>query len=115
MTNAQLMNLSIEELRDLNKRLVEVLKDKVESVNYAMKGQLVRTMICKYVGTSKNVKFDKFEILKVNRTKAECKCLTTNSIWNIQLSNLEPTGELAEQSHSIVYRTERRPNNKKQW
>jgi hypothetical protein len=115
MTNLELMNLSIEELRDLNKRLVEVLKDKVESVNYAMKGQLVRTMMCKYVGNSKNVKFDTFEILKVNRTKAECRCLTTNSIWNIQLANLEPTGELAEKSHSIVDKTERQPNNRKQW
>ena len=96
MTNLELSNLSIEELRDLNKRIVERLKDKMSSINNDAKGHLVRSMICKYVGTSKGVKFNTFEILKVNRTKAECKCLTTGSIWNIQLSNLEPTGELAE-------------------
>jgi hypothetical protein len=96
MTNLELMDLSIEQLRDLNKRCVEILKQKIETENYTQKGKLAPTMICRYVGASKNVKSDKFEILKVNRTKAECRCLITNSIWNIQLSNLKPIGELSE-------------------
>jgi hypothetical protein len=52
MTNAELMNLSIEELRDLNTRLVEVLKIKKQSIAFVNKEMLSKGMIAEYVGTS---------------------------------------------------------------
>ena len=45
MTNAELMNLSIEELRDLNTRLVEVLKLKKQTVAFVKKETLSKGMI----------------------------------------------------------------------
>jgi len=114
MTNAELMNLSIEELRDLNARLVEVLKLKKQTIAFVNKETLSKGMIAEYVGTSTNVQYKEFEVVKINRTKAECKCVVTGKLWTIQICNLKPT-EKVELSHSIIDKTEKQPNNKKQW
>ena len=72
-------------------------------------------MIVKYTGTSTKVKFNKFEVQKINRTKADCKCLVTNQIWTISLANLEATNESIENDFSIVDKSEKQLNNKKQF
>ena len=95
MTNTELMNLSIEELRDLNIRLIEVLRIKKQSIAFVKKEQLAKGMIAEYVGTSSNVHFKEFEIIKINRTKAECKCIVTGKLWTIQICNLKPTDKVA--------------------
>ena len=95
MTNTELMNLSIEELRDLNIRLIEVLRIKKQSIAFVNKEQLAKGMIAEYVGTSSNVHFKEFEIIKINRTKAECKCIVTGKLWTIQICNLKPTDKVA--------------------
>lgn len=115
MTNAELMNLSIEELRDLNTRLVEVLKLKKQTVAFVNKETLSKGMIAEYVGTSTNVHYKEFEIVKINRTRAECKCVVTGKLWNIQIANLKPTDKVVEVSEMQIDRTERQPNNRKQW
>lgn len=115
MTNAELMNLSVEQLRDLNKRIIEVVKIKQQSVAFVNKEQLAKGMVAEYVGNSTNINHKEFEIIKINRTKAECKCLHTGKYWNIQLANLKPTDKVLEVSHSIIDKTERQPNNRKQW
>jgi hypothetical protein len=115
MTNAELMNLSIEELRDLNTRLVEVLKIKKQSIAFVNKETLSKGMIAEYVGTSTNIHYKEFEILKINRTKAECKCVMTGKLWTIQIANLKATDKVAEVSQMTYDRTERQPNNIKQW
>ncbi len=86
MTNAELMNLSIEELRDLNARLVEVMKLKKQSIAFVNKEQLAKGMIAEYVGTSSNIHYKEFEIIKINRTKAECKCIVTGKLWTQPIS-----------------------------
>ena len=115
MTNAELMNLSVEQLRDLNKRIIEVLKLKKQTVAFINKETLTKGMIAEYVGTSTNIHHKEFEIVKINRTKAECKCLHTGKYWNIQLANLKPTDKVVEVSEIQIDRTERQPNNRKQW
>jgi len=115
MTNLELMNLSIEELRDLNKRIIEVVKIKQQSAAFVNKEQLTKGMVAEYVGNSANIHYKEFEIIKINRTKAECKCLHTGKYWNIQLANLKPTDKVLEVSHSIINTNERQPNNIKQW
>ena len=115
MTTTELMNLSIEELRDLNTRLVEVLKLKKQTIAFVNKETFTKGMIAEYVGTSTNIHYKKFEIVKINRTKAECKCVVTGKLWNIQIANLKPTNEVAEISEMQIDRTERQPNNRKQW
>jgi hypothetical protein len=42
------------------------------------------------VGNSTNI-YKEFEIIKINRTKAECKCVVTGKLWTIQICNLKPT------------------------
>ena len=115
MTTTELMNLSIEELRDLNTRLVEVLKLKKQTIAFVNKETLTKGMIAEYVGTSTNIHYKKFEIVKINRTKAEFKCVVTGKLWNIQIANLKPTNEVVEISEIHIDRTERQPNNRKQW
>ena len=115
MTNVELMNLSIEELRDLNKRLVEVLKLKQQNLAFVNKETLTKGMVAEYVGTSSNIHFKEFEIIKINRSKAECKCTTTGKIWNIQIANLKATDRVLEVANIAYDKTERQPNNRKQW
>lgn len=115
MTNAELMNLSVVQLRDLNKRIVEVVKIKQKSVAFVNKEQLTKGMVAEYVGNSTNIHYKEFEIVKINRTKAECKCVVTGKLWNIQIANLKPTDKVAEISEMQIDRTERQPNNIKQW
>ena len=45
MTNVELMNLSVEQLRDLNKRIIEVVKIKQQSVAFVNKEQLSKGMV----------------------------------------------------------------------
>jgi hypothetical protein len=71
-------------------------------------------MVAEYVGNSTNIHYKEFEIIKINRTKAECKC----SNWEIvDYSNLQfkTNRKTVELSHSIINKTEKQPNNKKQW
>jgi hypothetical protein len=82
----ELMNLSVEQLRDLNKR-----KGKQQSVAFVNKEQLSKGMVAEYVGNSTNIHYKEFEIIKINRTKAECKCVVTGKLWTIQICNLKPT------------------------
>jgi hypothetical protein len=115
MTNAELMNLSIEELRDLNIRLIEVLKIKKQSISFINKETLSKGMVAEYVGTSTNIHYKEFEIVKINRTKAECKCVMTGKFWTIQIANLKATDKVVEVSKMTFDKTERQPNNRKQW
>ena len=115
MTNLELMQMSLQELSELNKRIIEVSKLKRQEVSFVNKEQLSIGMVAEYIGSSTNIHYKDFEVVKINRTKAKCKCLHTGSYWDIQISNLKPTEKKLELSHSIIDRTEKQPNNIKQW
>jgi hypothetical protein len=97
MSNTELMNLSVEQLRDLNKRIIEVVKFKQQSVAFVNKEQLSKGMVAEYVGNSTNIHYKEFEIIKINRTK-ECKCVT-GKLWTIQICK-KPTEKTVELSHN---------------
>jgi hypothetical protein len=90
MTNAELMQLSTEELLDLNKRVVMIVKLKKQNDAVLNKHTLKVGMDVKYTSNAKNMSHDKFTIIKINRTKAHCKCHVTGTLWGISLANLEP-------------------------
>lgn len=115
MTNSDLMQMSLQELSDLNKRIIEVSKLKRQNLSFENKEQLVIGMVAEYIGSSSNIFCKYFEIIKINRTKSECKCVITGKLWTIQICNLKATDKKVELSHSIIDRTERQPNNRKQW
>ena len=97
------------------KIIKKVVKIKQQSVAFVNKEQLTKGMVAEYAGNSTNIHYKEFEIIKINRTKAECKCIVTGKYWNIQLANLKPTEKTVELSHSIIGKTERQSNNRKQW
>jgi hypothetical protein len=39
----------------------------------------------------------------------------TGKLWTIQIANLKATNKVAEVSEITIDRTERQPNNRKQW
>lgn len=95
MTNAELNNLSIQELRELNKKVVEMLKMKLQIEGKINSDNLRIGMIVKYKGSSEKLKDDKLEIKKISKVNAQCKSLTTGIVWNIKLANIQPSLEEA--------------------
>ena len=87
MTYQELNQLSIEELRMLNKKVVEVIKMKRSESAMDIKEQL-------YVGANVSVNHPKMKgkqlrVEKINRTKAVLKVLNGVGSYNVPLSMIE--------------------------
>jgi len=87
MTYSELNQMTIEQLRELNSKVVEVIKSKRTLEGYEMKQQL-------YVGANVSVNHPKMKgkqlrVEKINRTKAKLKVLNGGGIWNVPLSMIE--------------------------
>lgn len=93
MTYSELKNLSLEELRELNSKVVEVIKIKRSEMAWDIKNEL-------YVGANVNVNHPKLSgkqcrVKKINRTKAVIEVLNENvsygqvSSYNVPLSMIE--------------------------
>lgn len=92
MTYSELKNLSLEELRELNSKVVEVIKIKRSEVAYDMKNEL-------YIGANVSVNHPKLSgkqcrVKKINRTKAVIDVLNETTsygkvvTYNVPLSML---------------------------
>lgn len=92
MTLSELKNLSIDELRELNSKVVEVIKIKRSEIAWDMKNEL-------YIGANVSVNHPKLSgkqcrVKKINRTKAVIEVLNENvsygsvSSYNVPLSML---------------------------
>jgi len=86
MTFTELKNLSLEELRELNSKVVEVIKIKRSEVAWDMKNEL-------YIGANVNVNHPKLSgkqcrVKKINRTKAVIEVLNGFGSYNVPLSML---------------------------
>lgn len=94
MTKAELNELTIEQLMELNRKVVDIIKLK-RLVSCNINSDLIKKgMIVRYKGSSDKVQpNEKFEVAKVNRTKADCKSLLTNKTWALSLANIEPCND----------------------
>ena len=92
MTLSELKNLSIDELRELNSKVVEVIKIKKSEIAWDVKNEL-------YIGANVSVNHPKLSgkqcrVKKINRTKAVVEVLNENvsygsvSSYNVPLSML---------------------------
>ena len=92
MNFSELKNLSLEELRELNSKIVEVIKIKRSEVAWDIKNEL-------YIGANVSVNHPKLSgkqcrVKKINRTKAVIEVLNENvsygsvSSYNVPLSML---------------------------
>ena len=86
MTLSELKNLSLEELRELNSKVVEVIKIKKSEIAWDMKNEL-------YIGANVNVNHPKLSgkqcrVKKINRTKAVIEVLNGMGSYNVPLSML---------------------------
>ena len=87
MTYQELNQLSIEELRMLNNKVVEVIKSKRSINALDVKEEL-------YIGANVSVNHPKLmgkqlRVEKINRTKAKLKLLNGGGVWNVPLSMIE--------------------------
>lgn len=92
MNFSELKNLSLEELRELNSKVVEVIKIKKSEIAWDVKNEL-------YIGANVSVNHPKLSgkqcrVKKINRTKAVIEVLNENvsygsvSSYNVPLSML---------------------------
>jgi len=86
MNYSELKNLSLEELRELNSKVVEVIKIKKSELAWDMKNEL-------YVGANVSVNHPKLSgkqcrVSKINRTKAVIEVLNGYGSYNVPLSML---------------------------
>ena len=90
MKYSELNQMSIEDLRSLNKMVIEVIKSKQALEGFEKKQQL-------YVGANVRVDHPKMagkqlQVMKINRTKAKLRVLNGGGIWNVPLSMIEING-----------------------
>mgnify|MGYP001142707164 CR=1 FL=1 len=86
MNYSELKNLSLEELRELNSKVVEVIKIKKSELAWDIKNEL-------YIGANVSVNHPKLSgkqcrVTKINRTKALIEVLNGYGSYNVPLSML---------------------------
>ena len=92
MNYTELKNLSLEELRELNSKVVEVIKIKRSEVAYDMKNEL-------YIGANVSVNHPKLSgkqcrVKKINRTKAVIDVLNETTSYGKVVSYNVPLSML---------------------
>ncbi len=85
MNYSELKNLSLEELRELNSKVVEVIKIKKSEIAWDVKNEL-------YIGANVSVNHPKLSgkqcrVKKINRTKAVIEVLNNNELGRYNLNN----------------------------
>jgi hypothetical protein len=87
LTNVELNKLSVNDLEDLNKRLINVLRKKIaiESMKATDTFSIGQTV--KYSGNGKLHNL-LFEVIKINKVNIVCKDKITKQLWNIKASTL---------------------------
>ena len=95
MTNQELNQLSIAELKELNSKVVAIirLKQQVESTLNA--DNLSVGMIVGTKSSNEKLANSKFIIEKINKKNAVCQDVNTKTLWNLILCNLYEIKEVA--------------------
>lgn len=95
LTNEQLNGMSLSELRELHKKVAEMIQLKQMVAAKLNADKLEPGMTVRYKGTSAKVKDEKFLLEKINKKNGVCKSLATGVRWNINLANIEEVQETA--------------------
>jgi len=88
MTNAELNNLTLTELRELNSRVVKMMKLKQQIEGAINLDNLEEGMRVEYVGGTNKIKDETFIIEKINKVNVVCKSEITGKRWNIKPAGL---------------------------
>lgn len=90
ITTAELSKMSVSELRDLNRKVVDMLKLKIQIDGKINSEKLSVGMTVKYIVDSKKISSnEEFRIEKINKVNAICKSKTSGKLWNIKLANIK--------------------------
>lgn len=90
MTNAELNQMSLAELRDLIKRSREIYALKLKMDGMVNAEMLRVGMTVRYIGGSDRLRNETFKLEKINKVNAVCKSNATGKLWNIKLASVEP-------------------------
>jgi hypothetical protein len=94
MTNAELNNLTLTELRELNSRVVKMMKLKQQIEGAINLDNLEVGMQVEYIGGTNKIKGETFIIEKINKVNVICKSEVTGKRWNIKPSGLRQYKEI---------------------
>lgn len=89
MKTIDLKSLSTEELINLNKQVVEMIKLKRRMDGVAVMQNLELGMEVRYVGGTNKIKNETFTVKKIKRVNVLCESNITGDLWNIKPVNLE--------------------------
>ncbi len=91
LSNAELNEMTLEDLKILNQKVCETIKLKQQTLIHLKKDDLAVGMVVKYTGTPDNrIKSDEtFTILSINQKKCKLKSNLTNILWTISMICLE--------------------------
>ena len=94
MTNAELNNLTLTELRDFNRRVVKMMKLKQQIEGAINLDNLEVGMQVESVGGMNKIKGETFIIEKINKVNVVCKSEVTGKRWNIKPAGLKQYKEI---------------------
>lgn len=96
MTNAELNQLSLSDLRDLAKRANEMYSLKLRTEGMINAETFKSGMMVVYNGSTPKIKGDLFIIQKINKVNALCKNTRTGENWNLKFANIEKCEPMVE-------------------
>jgi hypothetical protein len=89
MTNSELNQLSITELRELAARVNETYKRKMAIECMINAGNIEKGMTVEYIGSNCSISNEHFIVEKVNTVNATCKNTITGIRWDLKLANIK--------------------------
>jgi hypothetical protein len=95
MTNEQLNQMSITELRELNSRCIAYIKLKNEIANKENAGKIAAGMTVRINTNNPELIGSTFILQKINKKFAVCKDINTNKTWNVLICNVFEKTEAA--------------------
>jgi len=102
ITNAELNQLTVAELKELRNRLTEILQLKLQIVGQLNKDKLCVGMKVECVGIATKIKRETFIIEKIKNVKATCKSTITGIKWEIPLSHIVEYKEIDLDLLSVI-------------
>lgn len=95
MTDSQLNEMSITQLRELNSRVVAYIKLKNEIANKENAKKIAPGMTVRIRTNNPELINSTFTLLKINKKFAACKDIETGKTWNVLICNVFEKTEIA--------------------